>query len=1064
MMERRNQVFQTLKPHCVKLSQAALGLAGKAGNSKDVVDSLARLLTTLKDITTSSGSLDEKLADYVFFPLSHVLRESQNLPVRALELSLHSLSILLRTGWRSRIAPNLGGQLLILLTFLANASSAGKKIPNTSEELQSVAFICLSELFSALAFTQQGRESLISSANIPALSHAITVVLEGITNGASNEVQLAALAALKAVCSAMEERDALASFLPGIVSSLTRVLTPSTKSRRSFRLLEGGLDVLSKLFHIVLSDAHTKDLPDNTEDDGKSPKFEGLTLSWLKATAGQIKLALANIVKLRQHDRIEVRQALLRLCIRVLKDCRVSLSQSTSMMVETLVMLSGVDERDEVQLTLKQMLGADSNLANLLRSSLHGWVTALPRIMQSPDDSAKRKFIHLVSIAFRILSEQGIDLTIVDRVMASNLRDSVSNVICESKGFGSVIESSSTSSLTDKKTWSVENQSTSFQPLLMNSKGQEDTVLKLESLLEQLAASDSSMMISRDLIEFTRSSSREPQLASFWLSLKLLELNTKHSIEIEDFLDLGTSQVGLRTELLEELYSFSLHILTNSDSETELDWRFHALSLETVAMQAMRNRVGFRAELVDALYPVIHLVGSSNPMLRNHAITCLNIVSDACGYAHAGDLIVSNVDYLVNAVALKLNTFDISPQAPQVLLMMIRLSGPSLLPYLDDLVESIFAALEYFHGYPKLVELLFSVLKGIAEEGVKTPQLAITTGDIDSHHKPPWKLASVIDVVDVIKAMKIDAAKSEEEKAEKMEGIFLQKPWNPASNEEEHQANDSLDEEIREEQPAERPETPPRAPKIFDILLKISQLTQHYLTSLSPSLRMSLLSLLNTTFPALASHENSFLPLINTLWPVLLPRLEDPEAYVVSGALDVVAIMCLHAGDFMTSRIEGIWEDITKIHHRAARAVRKPPQSSGDSTSMTILQSTPRRTDIVLSEPAQATQAANQEYYVDAPTRLVWESLVRFLTTIVENVSVREEIFDDVLSMLEPVLEERTAIKKSLEIRNSDAVWLKLFAKSQRQMHESEVKNGPKYKLTEPVGRPEWKFARLEAR
>ena len=1048
----------------MKLSQAALGFAGKAGNSKDVVDSLTQLLTTLKDITTSSGSLDEKLADYVFFPLSHVLRESQNLPVRALELSLHCLSILLRTGWRSRIASDLGGQLLILLTFLANTSSAGKKIPNTSEELQLVAFICLSELFSALAFTQQSRESLISSANIPALGHAITVTLEGITDGASNEVQLAALAALKAVCSAVEERDALASFLPGIVSSLTRVLTLSTKSRRSFRLLEGGLDVLSQLFHIVLSDAHTKDLPDNAEDDGKLPKSEGLTLSWLKATAGQIKLALANIVKLRQHNRIEVRQALLRLCIRVLKDCRVSLPQSTGMMVETLVMLSGVDKQDEVQLTLRQMLGADSNLANLLRSSLHGWVTALPRIMQSPDDSAKRKIIHQVSIAFRILSEQGIDLTIVDRVMASNLRDSVSNIICESKGFGSVIESSSTSSLRNKKTWSVENQSTSFQPLLMDAKGQEDTVVELESLLQQLATSDSSMMISRDLVEFTRSSSREPQLASFWLSLKLLELNTKHSIEIEDFLDLGTSQVGLRTELLEELYSFSLYILTNSDPETELDWRFQALSLEIVAMQAIRNRIGFRTELADALYPVIHLVGSSNPILRNHAITCLNIVSDACGYAHASDLVVSNVDYLVNAVALKLNTFDISPQAPQVLLMMIRLSGPSLLPYLDDLVESIFAALEYFHGYPKLVELLFLVLKGIAEEGVKTPQLAITMGDVDSHHKLPWKPAGMTDVVDVIKAMKIDAAKSEEEKAGNTKGISPQKPWNPASNEEEHQANDFFDEETKEEQPAERPETPPPAPKTFDVLLKISQLTQHYLTSPSPSLRTSLLSLLNTTLPALASHESSFLPLINTLWPVLLPRLEDPEAYVVSGALDVVAIMCLHARDFMTSRIEGIWEDIIKIHHRAVRAVRRPPQSSGDSTSMTISQSTPGRADIVLSEPAPVTQAANQEYYVDAPTRLVWESLVRFLTTIVENVSVREEIFDDVLSMLELILEEPTAIKKSLETRNPDAVWLKLFAKSQQQMHKPGVKNGPKYKLARPVGRPEWKFARLEAR
>lgn len=1064
-MDRRNQVFQTLKPNCVKLSQVALGLVGKAGNSKEVVESLAQLLTTLKDVATSPDSLDEKLADYVFFPLSHVLRESQKLPVRGLELSLHCLSILLGTGWRSGIAPNLGGQLLILLTFLASPPPAGRKITRTSEELQSVAFICLSELFSALASTQQGRESLISSANIPALGHAVTIILEGVVDGASNEVQLAALAALKAVCFTVEDRDALASFLPGIVSSLTKVLTPSTKSRRSFRLLEGGLDVLSQLFHRVLGDAYTKDLPDYTKDE-KSPKPEGLTFSWLKATTSQIKLALANIVKLRQHDRIEVHRALLRLCTSVIKDCRVSLSQSISMMIETLVMLSGVGEQDEVQLTLKQLLGTDPKLADLLRSNLHSWVTALPRVMQSPDELSRRKIIHQVCIAFRILSEQGADLTIVNRIMASHLRDSVSNVICESKGFGSIIESNPTSSITDKKAWSVEDHSTAFQPLIMSSKAQNDTMMELKSLLEQLATSDSSMTISRDLVGFTRSSLRESQLASFWLSLKLLELNSRHSIEIEDFLDLGTSRVGPRTEFLEELYSFSLSVLTNSDVETELDWRFRALSLEVVAMQATRNGPGFKAELVDALYPVIHLVGSSNPVLRNHAITCLNILSDACGYAHASDLIVSNVDYLVNAVALKLNTFDISPQAPQVLLMMIRLSGPSLLPYLDDLVESIFAALEYFHGYPKLVELLFSVLKGVAEEGVKAPQLAITTGDVDSHHKLPWKSVGITDVVDAVKTIKVDAAKSEEEKAEKMEAVYPQKAWNLTSSEEEYRANDNIEEETRDEQPAERPEPSPPAPKIFDLLLKISQLTQHYLTSPSPGLRASLLSLLNTTFPALASHENSFLPLINTLWPVLLPRLEDAEAYVVTGALDVISIMCLYAGNFMIGRIEGIWEDITKIHRRAVRAVKRPVQYRRDSTSLTTLRSTPRGADIVISEAGPVMQTIDQEHYVDAPTRLVWESLVRFLTTIIEYVAVREDIFDDILSMLEPVLEERTAIKESLDARNPDAVWLKLFLKNQRQAHERAhepaADSDITFKLTEPVGRPEWRFARLE--
>ena len=102
---------------------------------------------------------------------------------------------------------------------------------------------------------------------------------------------------------------------------------------------------------------------------------------------------------------------------------------------------------------------------------------------------------------------------------------------------------------------------------------------------------------------------------------------------------------------------------------TELDWRLQALALETIALQASQQKEAFRGELIDALYPVLHYMGASVEALRDHAVTCLNIIARDCGYRNSGELIVSNVDYLVNAVALRLNSFDISPQAPQVLLM-----------------------------------------------------------------------------------------------------------------------------------------------------------------------------------------------------------------------------------------------------------------------------------------------------------------------------------------------------------------------------------------------------------
>ncbi|KAG9542254.1 ARM repeat-containing protein, partial [Aureobasidium melanogenum] len=308
--------------------------------------------------------------------------------------------------------------------------------------------------------------------------------------------------------------------------------------------------------------------------------------------------------------------------------------------------------------------------------------------------------------------------------------------------------------------------------------------------------------------------------------------------------------------LREQLYSFSLEVLENDEST---DWRLQSLALEAVALHAQQYGVEFRGELVEALYPILHHLGSESGYVRNHAMTCLNIVASACKYSDAGELIVSNVDYLVNAVALKLNAFDVSPQGPQVLLMMVRLAGPSLLPYLEDTLESIFAALEDYHGYTTLVELLFAVLRTMAEEGVKLPMLSIANGsETPNKDSSRWKPADLKELMETIKSL---SQKSDD---------VLDPPTRLLDPE-----DDAPDNQLDSPEPTES--TPP-APKTYNLLLKITQLTQHYLSSSSPSLRASLFSLLSTTIPSLAKHENSFLPLVNTLWPEVTSRLFDSEA------------------------------------------------------------------------------------------------------------------------------------------------------------------------------------------
>ena len=979
------------------------------------------------------------------------------MPVRALELCLESISTLLCAGWGGGLEPALSGQLLILFTFLAKPSSAENGISATSEELQSLALKCMSELMTQVSRTEQGQQAVTAIANIPALGEAVLVMLESLTDSNSNNVKLQAVHALKAVIHAMADKDALASFLPRIVSSVTKVLTPSSSNRPGFRVVEQGLHVLKSLLIRILSDAETKDLPEKAPADElqNNTKVQRST-AWLQATASQIKIALASVFKLRHHDKPEVRQALLSLCLCIIQDCRTSLSLCTSMATETIISLAGHESSgDSIEDQLKRLLSLDQKLSDILRESLHGWIVALPRLMQSKDDQGRRQIIQQISVSLRLFEE---DPAVLDERLVDGLRDGVSAVFSDAKGLGDMNDSTP-HAITDGTLKLTSAKSLSFSPLSLQFKGQDDMMTEFRILVQELARSNIALSVVQGLTRSIDSGTVERRLASFWLSISLIKDISTFNPSVDDFMEFGTPNP--REELLDDLYSHSLSILNQGDPIAETPWYFSALALETVALQAKRYRTDFRPELSQVLYPVLHHLGSSNTALREHALTCLNVVAEATGYPNAGDLVVGNVDYIINAVGLKLAYGDVSPQAPQVLLMMMRLCGPSLLPYLDDLVDSIFDALERYHGYPKLAELLFSVLKGITEEGVKAPQFLLEAGDGNKNANRRKKTICMSDVVEALERLEGEVRKGEEEEEQASKESFPEKPWKEETTQKSGDQGGPTGED-ENPPPPQTDEPPPPAPRTFTILLKISELTQHYLTTTSPSLRSSLLSLLRTAIPALAKHENSFLPLINTLWPVLLPRLQDSEAYVVSNTLEILALMCEHAGDFMRTRIEDSWHLIKEVYRRTKRHENrsKPSNKTAFSPPLKITGIETEMEDLSM-HPKTTASLERPELYVDAPTRMIWNSLVGLLCNISKNVTLREERFEDTMDMLDPVLAQ-SHVREKLECANADAVWLRLYKKSQ---YESSDEIGLKKvqaligKL--PVGKLHWHFVRV---
>ena len=1025
-MDAQTKAFQALKPICVALGETAKSLSeGKATISK-ATSHLESLKRTLTSHTKKPGALHPKLAEYVFFPISQVLRVSQKASIQCLELCLQCISILIDQGWQQHLPAQTAAQLVILCTLLADKKPQGLPFAETTEELQASAFWCLYHIFTFAGENKETKRLLTTEAHFPQLGKTISVTLDAIEDSARGISQAAASTALEALLINVADREVHASFLPGIVSKLTKTLTPSTKSRTSPHVLTRCLNIVQMLLKSTLGKSDDSSSRSDVASLGASSNTSIVDVKWQETASTQLKPALASILRLRSHSNREVTLVLGGLCLTILRACRETLANCRTITLETLVVISASDRDSSLSIEFEMLLQADVSIASSLQDLLYVWLQSLPTTMQGADEQAKLQRMRQISSSYQLLAQAGTHMSEIERAAASALRDSVVVTLTLPGAPQQAISPSAPLQPLDLALLGDERESAEFESPLVKYKGQQDIMRAIESFTITIADHSSSAELRSATARSLRQTEGDGIIANFWLLLTASERSFQRQSEENSLFDIPGQSSGASTEELEELYSFALTVLTDQDDETQ-DPRLKALALRALALRARSEGQDFRFELLDALYPVLHTLATPDDMLQRASITTLNILTSTCGYASVKDLIVDNVDYLTNAVALKLNAFDVSPQAPQVLLMMLRLAGPTLLPYLEDTVESIFGALEDYHGYPLLVELLFRVLGVIAEEGVKAPQLAIEaakSGASEDELADSWASTTVLGLATQLRLRaqnEIGKRKSETTTREQ----HPERPWGDRPDSARADEADDVT-EPDQNQALDSAEPGPPAPRTYGLLLKITELTQHFLASASSSLRTSLLGLIRTTAPALSQHENSFLPLINTLWPEIVARLDDEEAHIMVTALDIVRVLCECAGDFMRTRIVQLWPRLVEIHRDVARDITSseslPHRSAKSDCTMGA--------DLVVSgarlKQALSRMANAPSDYGDTSAKLLWSALQALIPAIVQHVHMPPELMDEALEMVTPMLSKQK-VRSAFEEDNGDALWLALF-------------------------------------
>ncbi|KAJ5787989.1 hypothetical protein N7457_002979 [Penicillium paradoxum] len=1048
----RQQSFKQLRAPCVELSSVGLRFRGNQASAADVSRALEPVQNCLKELA-EGNTLDEKLAEYAFFPLSHIFNETQRLPARCLESAVQCLRILVADGWRQRLSPVMGKQLIILLTLIVGGSPSKaeeKQLPKpkVSEELCIAGFDCLSAIFTVLegAIPKQTIYHEIGTATV--VDQTVYILLEGIVDDRSDELCLSAARALQALYSRVTDRVVLASIMPRTVSALAKVLRPTTQARRSFKLLQVSLEILTELLRSVLNDRVASEVaPPGLESDKIA-----LDEAWLKATTTQIKLALANVIQVRRHQRAEVQTAVLNFSLMIIEECQTTLSEALPMMVETVVVLADKEDEgaNEAYKSVTHLATTYSTVLDSLKESLHTWLTSFPRIMQGNDETAKQWGLRQISTVFQVLSQVQSGSDLLTSGLASGLCDSVGAVVRQSTNALQPLASMDTAF--NWEVLSTDAKSEIFPPIILEHQSQQQTLKDLRLMITRLNLSESGNEITRSIVNRMHTTSSDSAIAPFWLAMTFLRDSAAASSSFDDFISLdhieGSVSSVDRGGMIEELYYVSLNMLNELSVEGTDDWRTSALALESVALQAQQLGEAFRPELMDALYPTLQLLASPNPNLQRHAMTCLNILTNACNYSDTSAMIIENVDYLVNSVALKLNTFDVSPYPSQVLFMMVKLCGARLIPYLDDLVDSVFGILDLYHGYPKLVETMFKTLAAIVEEGAKKPSLlTIDEGKdngSDDSRKSQYQHLSISSIATAIANRKAQRH-AEDELADANGKIpHPKKPWSETYDK---PPPEPSVEELLNQAESDEPLPPPKEPedaekplsKTHSLLLHIVKSIPSHLTSPSPYLRRSLLSILIEVLPALSQNETSFLPLINDLWPTVASRIIFPsspanetsksliatpsaeptrnpetpdyqeETFVTVTACEAIEAMCKGAGDFMATRVETEFSRWDRLYRRVWEKVRADGEAANErrarSQAPSATPSTAESRDLastlhlaLSSSLSLSPSAPGSRFFT--PHHRLWRALISLFITVLSHVRLPLEVGDRICEML----------------------------------------------------------------
>lgn len=947
-------------------------------NSSELADALQALFLTLQTIQNPELVVNASFAEYLFFPISHVLQK-QALGDRATEYVLRILNFLLQNAWSTSLAPEMAKQLLMLFTMLVGGPPNGKQASRGKLRLNETGAAgceAINSLFLAISNVPALRNEFRQGIEmLPSLGHTITVLLDCAVLGEDNlETQLHSLDALQTLLSKLlTDGDVLASLMPGIVSAMTKVLG-QRNGKRHYKVLVKAIELfevtLSKVFNDDDLSLHSK--KDEISADVKSFR----TQSWLTASKGQVKVSLNTLVTMRSHPRSEVLGALVQFSLELLTTSLYALENCVAILIDNVVVVASLESSVSPQLTetaffqFGVLLTQNEFIQETLKERVYDWIQSLPRLLTAHDESQGLLILGCTTTSIKLLSsflsDQRADVDYFQELLLKTLQEALIPKT-STKLMPAVL--AQTNELTGLAT-STELVYTSKETSLFSELGFDFVNRALEVKLKQTLKYSGSIVKTPAGLENLLSQVHEPRDPASKLMLAWMAVNTYEGIiqsdsgEGSEWLMVDDSDAGnlprnQKDDLTLDMYSFTSDVFAQSSTALGVvkgteryENALLCFALQGMASIARYMGQDFKNELMDVLYPLVDFLGSPNSAVRQSAQKTITAIAQSCEYTSVRELLVENSDYILDTLSIKLNTLDFSPQGPVILSTLIKLSGIRIIPYLDDVIGSLFVILDNYHGYNMITNGVFQALESVVDETNKGyAQVLLENGSGSDQITIESRFEHTTSFETLLKQL---AAKPEvpdfyDKKGVAQDDAFVAHDGKPfkAPHAEDVDSDDAAKDKDKDDdlmdfaEAGADPTTTldnaqetelkswaspvPRAS--YQLVQQIVDHADRFLTHESPALRKLLLDLTATAIPVLASNQTEFLPLVNVVWPRLVAQLDDSEVYILESVLRVIGVVCEHARDFMTTRVTGVWPKLRSLLPRRPlefRKVRRP--------------------------------------------------------------------------------------------------------------------------------------------